>query len=190
MSVPKPFLLSGFLSMLALSAFVATLAYFISTPPNAAGKVVMLDSPRPMPNVAFSSIDGSPHSLADYQGKWVVLFFGYTSCPDVCPMSLAYANTEWRRLGERKLQTQLVFVSVDPERDTPENLERYVQSFNPDFRGVTAKETALKVLAENLGVFFRKEPTESALGYLMSHSSDYFILDPKGRWVGSFRSLC
>lgn len=123
-------------------------------------------------------------SLAAVAGEWAVVFFGYTSCPDVCPTSLAYLAKELQALGPHQTRARGVFVSVDPARDEPAAAARYVRFFDPRFLAVTGTEESLQTLAKLLGAYAKREEAEtSAAGYLVAHSSAFFILDPMGRYI-------
>ena len=120
-------------------------------------------------------------SLSDYKGKVVVLYFGYTSCPDICPTSLAILTAAFQQLDEEaKKEIQPILISLDPERDTPEKLKQYVSYFIPNMIGLTGDLKDIKRIAKNYKVNFRKTDTESAIGYVVDHSSIYFIIGRNG----------
>ena len=124
--------------------------------------------------------DGKPRTLADFRGKVVTVFFGFTHCPDVCPVTLAemaQVVKELRRDGDR---VQVLFVTVDPERDTPEVLKRYVPSFHPAFLGLTGDTEATARAAKAFKVYFQKQPAQDGR-YSVDHSAGTYILDPEGR---------
>ena len=123
-----------------------------------------------------------PVSLSDYQGKVVLIYFGYASCPDVCPTSLALLGTALKRLeAEEVAQVQGIFISVDPERDQGEKLAAYVKYFHPNFIGVTGTLEELKQVARQYGSFFGKSGDQSsALGYLVDHSSRTYVMGKDG----------
>ena len=124
-----------------------------------------------------------PVSLSSFEGKVVVVYFGYTSCPDVCPTTLQTAAAAFKRLPpEDRARLAGLFVSVDPERDTPAGLATYAQFFDPLFVGVTGTEAEVRAVAKDWGVDFVKVPQpESALGYAVDHSGLLFLVDPDGR---------
>lgn len=123
--------------------------------------------------------NGKPRTLADFRGKAVVLFFGYVHCPDVCPTTLADLAQAMRLLGKDAEQVQVLFVTVDPERDMPELLAQYVPAFHPSFLALRGDAQATARAAEAFGVTYQKQPTRS--GYNMDHSSGTFLIDPQGR---------
>ena len=125
--------------------------------------------------------DGKRRQLADFKGKVVVVFFGFTQCPDVCPTTLLELSAVKKALGAEGARVQGIFITVDPERDTPELLRPYVNNFDPDFvalRG-TPEETA--ALAKNFKVFFAKVPGKAEGNYTMDHTAASFVFDPKGK---------
>jgi protein SCO1/2 len=111
------------------------------------------------------------------------LFFGYTFCPDVCPVTLGIWKRVHEALGEDARQVRFVFITVDPERDTPERLLQHVAIFNPEFIGLTGTPEALQPVYQTFGVFFEKESaSKSAVGYLVSHTASAFVVDRAGQW--------
>jgi protein SCO1/2 len=123
--------------------------------------------------------NGRPRSLADFRGKVVVLFFGYTHCPDVCPTTLADLAQVMRQLGKDAERVQVLFVTVDPERDNPELLAQYVPAFHPSFLALHGDAGATARAAEAFDVTYERRPTSS--GYNMDHSAGTFLIDPQGR---------
>ena len=123
---------------------------------------------------------GKRRTLEDFKGKVVVVFFGFTHCPDACPTTLAELATVARELGPDAARLQVLLVTVDPERDTPEVLRQYVPSFSPGFLGLygTAEETA--AAAKEFKVYFQKQPQPGG-SYTMDHSAGTFVLDKEGR---------
>lgn len=141
--------------------------------------------PPVVPDIALTRDDGTPFRLADLRGKWTLMFFGFTHCPDVCPTTLdvlAQVHTVLRKAPPYDSQGQVVFVSVDPERDTPAQLAQYVHYFHKDFIGVTGAEAELKPLAQALGVLFMKVAAGGP-DYSVDHSAGIFVIDPAGRLV-------
>ena len=130
--------------------------------------------------LALADHNGKPRTLADFQGKIVVIFFGFTQCPDVCPTTLAEMAKVVKELGADGDKVQVLFVSVDPERDTPELLKQYVTAFNPSFLGMVGDAEATARTAKEFKVYVQKQPTKSG-GYSVDHSAGTFILDQQGR---------
>lgn len=131
----------------------------------------------------FRLIDhtGKPRTLADYRGKAVVLFFGYTQCPDVCPTTLSELAEAMKRLGPDADRVQVLFVTIDPERDTPELLANYVPAFDPRFVGLYGDAEATARTAKEFKVIYQKQPGPTPATYTMDHSAGTFIFDPQGR---------
>lgn len=124
---------------------------------------------------------GKPRTLADYRGKAVVLFFGYTQCPDVCPTTLSTLAEAMKRLGPDADRVQVLFVTIDPERDTPELLAHYVPAFDPRFVGLYGDAEATARTAKEFRVIYQKQPGPTPTTYTMDHSAGTFIFDPQGR---------
>lgn len=127
------------------------------------------------------SADG-PVSLADFRGRPVVIYFGYTQCPDICPTSLGFLTNALDKLEEAdKGKIKTLFISLDPERDSPEHLKTYSQFFSSDFVGLTGSQDQLKAVAAAYGVGYRKVEEGSGLGYSLDHSADLYLIDAKGQ---------
>jgi len=124
---------------------------------------------------------GRVRTLADFRGKLVALFFGYTHCPDVCPTTLSDFAMALRELGADGEKVQVLFVTVDPERDTPELLARYVPSFNPGFLGMSTDPVSLAALAKEFKVVYQKNTVKGPADYLMDHSAGTYVFDSQGR---------
>jgi protein SCO1/2 len=125
--------------------------------------------------------DGKPRTLADFRGKVLVVFFGFTHCPDVCPTTLAELAKARKLLGPQGERVQVVMVTVDPERDTPEVLKQYVTALDPSFVGLTGDPEAIARTAKEFKVFYQKSPGSSPQTYSVDHSSGTFVFDPAGR---------
>ena len=127
-----------------------------------------------------------PLSLHDYRGKLVLVYFGYTYCPDICPTSLAATAEGLRQLTPEELaQVAMIFVSVDPKRDTPQRLKEYAEFFHPAIVGATATPEVIAEVAKRYGVFYAEQKVETAGdGYVVDHSADTYIVAPDGQLVG------
>jgi protein SCO1/2 len=125
--------------------------------------------------------DGKARTLADFRGKVVVLFFGYTQCPDVCPTTLSELAEVMKRLGPDAERVQVLFVTVDPERDTRELLSLYVPAFDPRFLGLYGDAAATARTAKEFKILYQKQPGTTPGAYTMDHSAGTFIFDPDGR---------
>ena len=124
---------------------------------------------------------GKPRTLADFPGKVVVVFFGYLHCPDVCPTTLADLKSVVDQLGEDGKRVQVLFVTVDPERDTRELLAQYVSAFHPDFLGLYGDLTQTARTAKEFKVFFQKVAGSRPDNYSVDHTAGSYIFDTKGR---------
>jgi protein SCO1/2 len=131
--------------------------------------------------LSLTDQDGRVRSLADFKGKVVVVFFGYTQCPDVCPTTLAELAEVKRSLGADGDKLQGVFVSIDPERDTPELLKAYVSSFDKSFVALRGSDEQTKAAAKEFKVYYAKVPGKAEGSYTMDHTAASFIFDPQGR---------
>ncbi|MFW6340539.1 MAG: SCO family protein [Wenzhouxiangella sp.] len=149
----------------------------------------LFPTPRALTDFQMETAAGEPFTRADLEGQWSLLFFGFTNCPDICPDTLAMLSQsmEQLRLMRREELPQVVFVSVDPERDQGELLADYVQWFDPEFVAVTGPEEQLQALTRQLGiVYFREQPDEQTGFYNVDHSAAVLIIDPQGRLHGRF----
>ena len=124
--------------------------------------------------------NGRIRTLADFRGKVVAIFFGYTHCPDVCPTTLSDFAAALKLLGEQAGRVQVIFVTLDPQRDTPEILKQFVPAFNPSFLGMYTDADTLKGLAKEYKVVYQKTSVKAADDYLIDHSAGTYIYDPKG----------
>jgi len=124
---------------------------------------------------------GKMRTLDDFKGKAVVVFFGFTHCPDVCPTTLAEMKTVKNLLGEDGKRLQVLFVTVDPERDTSELLANYVTAFDPTFLGLRGDPEATATVAKDFKVFYQKVPGSTPDTYSVDHTAGSYIFDPQGR---------
>jgi protein SCO1/2 len=143
-------------------------------------KTVDISGVRYARELNLSDEHGKPVQLADYKGKVVVVFFGYTSCPDVCPTTLATLAGVEKKLGAEASRVQVLFVTLDPERDKPAVLTRYLANFDPDFMGLYGSPEQTQAAAKEFKVFYQKVegPTEDS--YTVDHTAASFVLDPQG----------
>lgn len=153
-----------------------------------ANNAFLFESVRDIGNFALIDDNGKPFTPANLQGKWSLLFFGFTYCPDVCPTTLSQLNQFYGQLDKHYLDdTQIIFVSVDPARDEPAKLHEYVRYFNPRFRGVTGEFLALQKFATSLNVPFSKIPGGGD-NYQIEHGDSIAIINPAGHYIGFFKS--
>ncbi|ABP35142.1 SCO family protein [Polynucleobacter asymbioticus] len=126
--------------------------------------------------------DGNVRTLADFKGKVVVMFFGYTQCPDVCPTTLTEMQQVMTLLGPQSDKVQVLFVTVDPERDTAAILKQYVPSFDPRFLGLRpADDAALEKVTKDFKIYYKKVPGSTPGSYTMDHTAGSYAFDPEGR---------
>ena len=130
---------------------------------------------------ALNDPSGKGRTLADFRGKAVVVFFGFTHCPDICPTALGTIAEAMRPLGPDASRVQGVFITVDPERDTPELLARYASAFHPSFVGLYGDADATARVAKEFKVLYQKSPGTTPGSYTMDHSAGMFVFDPQGR---------
>ncbi|MES2104869.1 MAG: SCO family protein [Pseudomonadota bacterium] len=130
---------------------------------------------------ALTDQTGKPRTLADFKGKAVVMFFGYTQCPDVCPTTMAEMATVMKQLGADADKVQVLFVTIDPERDTQALLASYVPAFDPHFLGLYGDKAATEKVAKEFKVFYQKVPGKTADSYTMDHTAGSYVFDPQGR---------
>ena len=139
----------------------------------------VIQSPEPSFDFTLTGVNGDV-SLSDFRGKMVLLYFGYTFCPDICPATLANVGQALRDLGTKAEDIQVIMVSVDPERDTPEKLAKYVAQFHPSFVGITGSQEELDKVASLYGIFYQKTEGSNATGYLIDHTATLLVLDRDG----------
>lgn len=142
---------------------------------------VFFDTPLPPAELDLAAHTGRRVRLADLRGRTVVLFFGYTHCPDVCPLTLAHLSRALRELDPDASALQVLFVTVDPERDTPERLTRYLEAFHPAILALTGPADAIVAQARGFGVGIVVPPHEDGDSYLVDHTARTFLLDEQGR---------
>ena len=132
-------------------------------------------------SLALNDTDGRPRTLAEFKGRAVVIFFGYTQCPDVCPTTMQELTEVKRLLGAEGDKLQGVFVTVDPERDTPELLQAYMANFDPSFIALRPTPEQLTPLLKDYKIYAKKVEGKTATSYTMDHSAQSYVYDPQGR---------
>jgi protein SCO1/2 len=130
---------------------------------------------------ALTDHTGKQRTLADFKGKAVLVFFGFMNCPDVCPTTMAEMAGVMKDLGPLADRVQVLFITVDPERDTPELLAKYVPAFDPRFLGLTGDKAAIEKVAKEFRVFYQKSPGKEPGSYSMDHTAGSYVFDPQGR---------
>lgn len=145
----------------------------------------LFDTARPLKQVSMTDHNGQPVSLEDLKGQWNIVFFGFTTCPDICPTTLSVLAEARRGM---KTAPHIIMVTVDPDRDTPEKLHRYVPAFHPDFIGYVGTFDETVKLAEQVNVAFGKVPGNEPGSYLVDHTASLVLIDPEGRYAGFIKS--
>lgn len=129
----------------------------------------------------LTDFNGKQRTLSDFAGKVVVMYFGYTQCPDICPASMQVVAQAMDDLGDKARDVQFLFVTVDPQRDTPEILKSYVTHFNPTFLALTGTPTQIEQTAKDFKVYYKKVPGKTPGSYTMDHTAGFYVFDPKGK---------
>lgn len=142
-------------------------------------------SPQAAADFTLTSVNG-PVSLTDFSDKVVLLYFGYTFCPDVCPATLTELRQVLHEMGKDADQIQVIMITVDPERDTPAQLADYVTHFDPSFIGLSGTEAEIAAVAAQYGVFFERHEGTAATGYLVDHTARVFVIDRQQQYWLSF----
>ncbi len=164
---------------------VVTIALLLTQGPSYRG--VLYEPPLPAYDFSLMSADGEIVALHDFRGQVILLYFGYTSCPDVCPTTLAEFRLVYAGLGVDAERLQVIFVTVDPERDTPERIQNYISAFDPSFIGLSGGLPGLEAAWQAYGVFREvDETTVTAAGYLVTHSTRSYLVDPDGKLFLSY----
>ena len=139
------------------------------------------DPPRALADFEVPSTAGEPFKLSDHRGEVILLYFGYRTCPDFCPTTLLELQSVYADLNEPADKLKVMFVTIDPERDTLENMKQYTGAFHDDFLGLRAEGEALQALIDEFGVVAEKRVVgESALSYLFDHTASIFLIGPDG----------
>lgn len=176
-------------------AALAALVLFVARPHQAPKPIplelnaVLLPEARPLTDFALNDMNGKPFDRSLLQGKWSFIFFGYTHCPDICPTTLATLKITASKLQknpELYRNTQFVFISVDPKRDSLAHLKEYVSYFHPDFLAATADKQHIDELAQQVGAIYMFDGDTSKDDYIVNHSAAIALIDPQGRWVARF----
>jgi protein SCO1 len=147
----------------------------------------MLPQPKTISNFTLTDDNGQSFTNENLKGHWTLVAFGYSHCGDVCPITLTELNKMVQGLQNKLPANQLpqvLFVSVDPQRDTPEVLHRYVKNYNPNFMAATGDADNLNIFVKEMGVYYSKKASTDPNVYGMEHSSQIFLFDPQGEWVG------
>ncbi len=143
---------------------------------------VAINASMPIADFQLDSTLGKPMALSDFADRYTVLYFGYTTCPDICPTTLADLGKAEQLMGATAERMQVIFITVDPERDTPQRMHDYLAYFSPNFIGMSGSLDETERIASQLGVVYEKRyNSESATDYLMDHTATVIVLDPQRR---------
>jgi protein SCO1/2 len=150
--------------------------------------VTEVTPPRPLKDFTLTNQDGQPVQFSNFHGKFTLLFFGYTHCPDVCPLTLLEYKQIKNALGERADEVNRVFISVDGERDTPDTLKTFIARFDSGIVGLTGDEATLLQIGTDYDLYFAKRasPTNQADDYIVDHTSNLFVVNPQGELVAFY----
>ena len=184
MSRTQTIALAALVAIVAIAAGILSARWVLQRQAQAQTGVAtatLLSPSRPLPPLALVDQDNRPFDAARLRGGWTLLFFGFTSCPDVCPVTMAALAETSKLLADlpERLRPRVVMISVDPERDTPERLASYVKAFDPAFVGATGTKAAIDELALRIGVAVAKRPIDGD-NYSVDHTSSVFLIDPDG----------
>lgn len=146
----------------------------------------LLQTPRALPAFSLTDQDGQVFDNARLNGHWTLVFAGFTYCPDICPGTLTLLKAVKAKLGPEAAKLQVLFLSVDPARDTPERLKTYVQFFDPGFLAATAPDAELEKLARGMSFVYAKVPGATPDSYTMDHSTALMLVNPQGQLAGFF----
>ncbi len=150
----------------------------------------LFEPAQPVGDFLLTDQNGQSWRLSDHRGKALVLFFGYTFCPDVCPVTLADFLNIQKTLGRKAENVEFIFITVDPQRDTAEHLKTFLSKISPSFIGLTGTQPELEAVWNTFGVTVQIDPVEGPADYLVSHTARTYVIDPAGdlRLTYSFRT--
>jgi protein SCO1/2 len=171
------------LGPLILASVLFAFALIMSEPPARATKSDVTIGG----SFTLSTPDGTTVTDQTYRGKWLLVYFGYTFCPNSCPTTLLEVATALKKLGPHAPQVQPLFITVDPEHDTPKVMQQYTASFDPRIVGLTGTQQQIAAVAQEYGVYYLRHPSgPGADDYVMDHSTYLYVMDPQGKFVRAF----
>lgn len=135
----------------------------------------------PAPDFSLTDQTGQPFKLSDFKGRWILLAYGYTHCPDVCPMTLSILRDVKKQIGADEQTLGVAFVTIDPERDTADIMGKYVAHFDATFKGLTGTPAEIAAAAQPYNVKYEKKASTPAVGYVMNHTAYVYLIDPQFR---------
>ncbi len=166
--------------MLAAAMFLGALGLSACSPKPVQFKNTDITGSALSADFQLQDLDGKPVTKADFAGKQLVLFFGFTQCPDVCPTTLQNMSEVMKRLGDDAGKVSVVFVTLDPARDKPELLKAYVPQFNPSFTALTGTDEQISNAAKGLRIFYQKVEGKTETSYTFDHTASAYVVDAKG----------
>ncbi|MBN8543882.1 MAG: SCO family protein [Alphaproteobacteria bacterium] len=170
------------LALAGLMAYVGPTFFNVTSPPvKSTGKALI--------GGAFTLVDGTGNTVTEksFAGKYMLVFFGFTHCPDICPTSLLVTKNALEKIGSKAEKLTPIFITIDPERDTVDVVGRYVQNFGTQFVGLSGTPEQIKQAADAYKVYYQKvEDKDSGIGYVMDHSGFIYLMDPEGNYVTHF----
>jgi len=171
------------LGLLILTSVLFASALIMSEPPaRAATSAVTIGGP-----FTLSTPDGTTVTDQTYRGKWLLVYFGYTFCPNSCPTTLLEVATALKKLGPDAPQVQPLFITIDPQRDTPKVMQQYTRSFDPRIVGLSGTQQQIAAAAQEYGAYYVRHRTGPGTNdYVMDHSTYLYVMDPRGKFVRSF----
>jgi len=165
----------------SLAAIAAAVLFFVVFAKPASFRGTAYNAPYPVaPKIELARSNGETFHLSDQKGKAVLIFFGYTSCPDVCPTTLAELKLVVDQLGDKANLVEVTFISVDPNRDTPEKIQQYVNQFNKDFIGLSGTFEELTPIWQDYGIFRAEVPHDPGSNYIVNHTARIYLIDTDG----------
>jgi len=178
-----------FLVLVTAAVAGAWLSFRMHAPVAQPGTATVLAAPEVLPEFSLLDQHGQPVGREVFYGHWSLLFFGFTNCPDICPTTLQVLAAAKRELAGQGFKTvpQIVLISVDPERDTPDIIGRYINHFGDDNLGITGNLEELRKLTDGLGIYFAKSPVAANTGnYSVDHSAVVLVINPRGQFQALF----
>ena len=176
----KKYTLLGISIVIGLLATIGAAWFFMDQSYTYQG--VLIDPPAQATDFSLKDQYGNTFRLSEQRGEVVLIFFGYTNCPDVCPVTLSEFKRIKADLGDQADRVRFVFITVDPERDTQERMQTYMNNFDSTFIGLSGERTELEPIWKAYGVYQDRQDLGSAAGYLVDHSAIIYVIDQQGRW--------
>ena len=176
----KKYTLLGISIVIGLLATIGAAWFF--TDQNYTYQGVLIDPPAQATDFSLNDQYGNTFRLSAQHGEIVLIFFGYTNCPDVCPVTLSEFKRIKSDLGDQADRVRFVFITVDPERDTQARMQTYMNNFDPNLIGLSGDRTELEPIWKAYGVYQERQDLGSAAGYLVDHSAIIYVIDQQGRW--------